>query len=360
VDGDTVTVTEEAFALPAKPTPDEGGIVRDRWGRYVLPDPETGQERGWTRATTWAKTISDTFKLHQWQERMVAKGLAVRPDLYTLVGTIKDDDPDAKNKLNRICEDAKLAAGSKVGANLGTAIHNYTEQADRGIEVRGIPSTIANDIASYSEALRAHGLATKPEYIERVILNTKLGVAGRLDRIMWNTMPIGRWDEPGTYFIGDVKTAANIGYSWLEVAIQLAIYANADYFWNIETKTYEPMPKLDLSEAIVMHVPVQQGYTDLYRVDIEMGWTYAKLAGLVREARADKRLASRLGQTIMAKPIVAAVQDDRRPELDIRARIDQATCIEDLSDIWGYAEPRGLWSPELEAYGLQKAEDLRG
>lgn len=349
-----MTAVDETFARPTKPTPDEGGIVRDRWGRYVLPHPETGKEQGWTRATTWAKTISDTFKLHQWQERMVAKGLGMRPDLYARVGSTED-----KSELNSLCEEAKQAAGSKVGANLGTAVHNYTEQADRGLEPI-VPPTLVADVASYRETLNVHGLQPVQYGIERVILNTELGVAGRLDRILTNLRPFGSWNEPGALFIGDVKTAANIGYSWLEVSIQLAIYAYADYFWNIETGTYEPMPKIDRKRAVVMHVPVQQGYTDLYEVDIEMGWTYAQLSGLVRQARADRKLAARIGQTIVSKPVLEAVQTDEPRELDIRARIEQATCRQDLSDIWQYAEPRGLWTKELEVLGMQKLEDLRG
>lgn len=352
-----MTATDETFARPAKPTPDEGGIKRDRWGRYVLPHPETGKEQGWTRATTHAKIISDTFKLHQWQERMTAKGLVARPDLYALVGSTDD-----KKELNRICEDAKQAAGSKIGANLGTAVHNYTEQLDRGVEFRniGVPSTVANDVISYGEMLTAYGLLPVRDMIERVVLNTKLGVAGRLDRVLTNIKPVGRWVTPGALFIGDVKTAANIGYSWLEVAIQLAIYANSEYFWNIETQTYERVPQIDLDEAIVMHVPVQQGEATPYRINIRQGWEYALLAAEVKSARNDKTLAVRLGETIMTKPLVEAVQTDVPRELDIRARIDQATCRQDLSDIWAYAQPRGLWSPELEAYGLSRAEDLRG
>lgn len=355
-----MTATDETFATAAKPTGGtvtDNGIKRDRWGRYVLPHPETGKEQGWTRATTWAKTISDTFKLHQWQERMTAKGLVLRPDLYALVGATDD-----KAELNRICEEAKQAAGSKVGANLGTAVHNYTEQLDRGVEFRniGVPSTVANDVVAYREMLTAYGLAPVRGLIERVVLNTKLGVAGRLDRILTNTKPVGIWQEPGELFIGDVKTAANIGYSWLEVAIQLAIYANADYFWNIETQTYEHVPAIDLDEAIVMHVPVQQGEATPYRINIRQGWAYAELAGLIRSARADSKLAVRLGDTIMSRPVVEAVQTDQPRELDIRASIDDAKCVQDLSDIWQYAYARGLWTPELEAYGLQKAEDLRG
>lgn len=352
-----MTVPSDQFATPAKPTPDEGGIVRDRWGRYVLPDPETGKERGWTRATTWAKTASDTFKLHQWQERMVAKGLALRPDLLAAVAATDD-----KNTLNGLCEQAKTAAGSKVGANLGTAVHNFTEQADRGVELRsiGIPPAIAGDVASYVQALSAHGLVPVVDMIERVVINPEIGCAGRLDRVLMNTEPIGSFIEPGTLIIGDVKTAANIGYSWLEVATQLAIYANSEYVWDIQSRTYSPMPPVNRREAIVMHVPVQQGYTDLYIIDIEMGWTYAKLAGLIRQARADKSLARRLGETITVKPRLEVVREAPITDLDIRAKIDQATCREDLSAIWDFAQKRRLWTPELEAYGMNRLADLRG
>lgn len=352
-----LTESGDAFATPAKPSPDEGGIVRDRWGRYMLPDPNTGEMRAWTRATTFAKTISDTYALHHWQQRMVAKGLAMRPDLLALVGMTED-----KKELDRLCDMAKEAAGSKVGANLGTAVHNYTEQLDRGTELRSIaiPAAIVGDVASYGEALKAFGLSPVREMIERVVLNTKLGVAGRLDRILTNLRPVGRWDTPGSLFIGDVKTAANVGYSWLEVAIQLAIYANSDYFWNITTQTYEPIPPLDLEEAIVMHVPVEQAVTTLYRIDIRTGWEYAELSKVVREARANKKLAVRLGDPITSQRAPEVPAQNVSPELDIRARIDQATCRQDLSDIWSHAQSRGLWTPELEAYGMNKLQDLRG
>lgn len=347
----------DTFASPAKPTPDEGGIIRDRWGRYVLPHPETGVEQGWTRATTFAKTMSDTYALHKWQERMVAKGLAMRPDLLALVSTTTD-----KKALDAICEDAKNAAGSKVGANLGTAVHNYTEQLDMGIELRsiGIPSTIIGDVASYEEALRVTGLIPVRHLIERVVICTKYGIAGRLDRVLTNRFPVGRWTEPGELFIGDVKTAAQIGYSWLEVAMQLAIYANADYLWNIRERTFEPMPTIDLNEAVVMHVPVQQSETTLYRIDIKTGWEYVELAAQIRAARSNKKLAVRLGETITTKPVLKAVQTDVPEPLDYRSRIDQATCRQDLSDIWQHASSRGKWTAELEAYGKNKLKDLRG
>jgi len=355
------SASTDAFASPPKPVPDatDEGIKRDRWGRYVIPDPETGQERSWTRATTWAKTISDTYKLHQWQERMTAKGLVMRPDLFARVATTDD-----KNELNQLCEEAKNAAGAKVGANMGTALHSFTEQRDRGEEVRSMPAILKTAVDSYSEALETNHLHALRDYIESVIIVPELGVAGRLDRILTNLAPVGRWEEPGQYFIGDVKTAANIGYSWLEVSIQLAIYAHAAKIWDPKAAEFREMPKVDQHEAIVMHMPVPSegntGYTDLYRVNIAKGWEYALLAGEIREARKDRRLAVRLGETIMGKAVPVQVTNSRAQGIDWKARIDQATCMADLSEIWNEATTRGEWTDDLEAYGLNRAEDFRG
>jgi hypothetical protein len=353
--------TEDLFASPPKPVPDvsDEGIKRDRYGRYLIPDPVTGVEKSWTRATTWAKTISDTYKLHQWQERMTAKGLTMRPDLFARIMTTED-----KNELNQICEEAKNAAGAKVGANMGTALHSFTEAKDRGEEVRSMPAILKTAVDSYSSALEAQHLLPIRDFIEAVIIVPELGVAGRLDRILTNTAPVGRWEEAGHVFIGDVKTAANIGYSWLEVSIQLAIYAHAAKIWDPKNKVFRDMPKVDQHEAIVMHMPVPSaantGYTDLYRVNIAKGWEYALLAGQIRDARKDRSLAVRLGETIMGKPVPVQVTNSRAQGIDWVARIDQATCMADLSEIWKEATTRGEWTDDLEAHGLNRAEDFRG
>lgn len=355
------------FADPPKPVPDvsEEKIKRDRYGRYIIPDPETGKERSWTRATTWAKTISDTYRLHKWQERMVATGLVMRPDLHAQASFAiqRADRDNIRDELDKICEEAKNAAGSKVGANLGTALHGFTEKRDRGEEIRSLPDLLRSSVDSYSAALDRHHMFALPDGIERVIIVPELGVAGRLDRIMTNTAAVGKWDEPGAKFIGDVKTAANIGYSWMEVSIQLAIYAHAAFIWNQYEEKFEPFPEVDQDEAIVMHMPVPEsanaGYTDLYRINIRQGWEYALLAGQIRKARADKSLAFRLGEPVTSKPIPVR-QDSQRQAIDWRARIDEATCRADLSAIWETAEARGEWNEDLEAYGHDKLKDLRG
>ena len=64
-----VTVTDQ-FAAPATSFEPK----HDRWGRYLLPDPETGAERAWTRATTVARTLADEYGLTKWKLRHGGQG----------------------------------------------------------------------------------------------------------------------------------------------------------------------------------------------------------------------------------------------------------------------------------------------
>ena len=76
-------------------------VKRDRYGRYILLDPITGEERTWTRATTVANTLADRYGLEQWAKRNVILGLAARHDLYAQAASCTPDD---KTELNRIVE----------------------------------------------------------------------------------------------------------------------------------------------------------------------------------------------------------------------------------------------------------------
>lgn len=254
---------------------------RDRWGRYILPDPATGEERPWTRATTFAASIADTYGLTKWKMRMVAKGVATRKDLYALAASLPLDQ---KKQLDDLTEDAIEAAGGGTGANLGTALHAFTQQVDAG-EHPEIPEPWNHDIEAYVQTLRAAGVEPLPRYIERIVVTPQVGVAGTLDRIV---------SLDGGYFIADVKTSADLSYAWPEIAVQLALYAHAEAMWDGED--YEPFPVPDRARAIVFHLPVGEARCDLYWVDITAGWEAAKLCASVREWRTRKDLATPFDQ----------------------------------------------------------------
>ncbi len=278
--------------VDARPEPE-----RDRWGRYVIPDPETGKKRAWTRATTWAKSCSDTFGLTKWELRMVAVGLARRPDLLTQAATVTDpDNPDAKKLLNSITDDAKEAAGASVRRNLGTALHSFTEQIDAGHEPT-IPDAHRADLDAYRARLTEAGITIHPEWIERICLVPGLGVAGTFDRLV---------TLDGKLMVADLKTGRDVvSYGMGEIAIQLAIYANAATVWDQVTGEHSPMPDVNRERALVIHLPVGEARCELHLVDIAAGWDMAQVCGTVRDWR-KRRDLSTPWSTFAAKATVRA------------------------------------------------------
>ncbi|HET7329135.1 MAG TPA: hypothetical protein VFJ14_17830, partial [Nocardioidaceae bacterium] len=168
-------LTTEA-AAERRPEPE-----RDRFGRYVMPHPTTGKKVAWTRATTWAKTCADTFGLTRWQCRMVAVGLGRRPDLLAQAATVTDpDDKAAKKLLDRLADEAMEHAGRSVRANLGSALHSFTEQIDLGHKLTA-PPQFAADLDAYRAGTK--DLLIDPAHVERIVCIPELEVAGTFDRL---------------------------------------------------------------------------------------------------------------------------------------------------------------------------------
>ena len=251
---------------------------RDRWGRYLLPHPETGEKRAWTRATTLANTLKDTYGLEKWGKRMVVVGLVSRPDLLDLAYA---SDPEDKQQLDELCDDALKAAKTSAKANQGTALHKFTQRLDGGESVRA-PRQWQADLDAY-EALKArYGILTHPTMLERMTVVPELEVAGTMDKIVKHN---------GEAKILDLKTGSTIEYSGLEIAMQTAIYAHGEGLWNMEYSEWDQMPAVSQTEALVIHLPAGgdpetgEHKATLYSVDIAMGWEIAKTAYLVREWR---------------------------------------------------------------------------
>ena len=269
---------------------------RDRWGRYLLPDPVTGEERTWTRATTVAKTLSDPWGLIDWKLRMVAKGISGREDLRMLASMLPVDT--GKKQLDEVVEKAIDTAGGNVGRILGDAMHKATAKLDNGEEPEMLPP-YDRDLEAYRAALPLYGVRIAPGMVEQIVCLPDLGVAGTFDRIVV-------WD-PATY-IADVKTAKTLDYSWLEIAVQLAIYANAEWMWDDESAQWFTMPTVDRTQGLVMHLPVGQARCELHWVDLEIGWEAVTLAVDVREWRKRKDISRPFGVDLLGRSPLQAVE----------------------------------------------------
>lgn len=310
----------------AGPTTSSGhvDVPRDHLGRYLLPDPDDPSKKhpSWTRVTTFAKTLSDSFALSLWAQRMAIKGVATRPDLFALAAATPLDD---KKTLNSIVDAAKEAAGAGAAASLGTALHAFTEQVDRG-DHPDIPEPWSEDVRAYRRALKSAGMEIVPEFIERVVVVPLLGVAGTFDRILRL--------KDGRLVIADVKTGKDLQYGWLDIAVQLSLYAHAEWIYDLETGTYEPMPEVAQDIAVVMHLPVGKAECTLYEVDIARGWEAALLCEEVRGWRKVKGLAT---------PILETSSGTTTP-LSINERLEAADTVEDLREVWEASLVAGTWT----------------
>ena len=329
------------FVIASQAVQEEAsGVRRDRWGRYLIPDPDTGKSVSWTRVTTFAKAISDTEALQRWGERMAVKGLMERVDLQALAAATPMDD---RRTLNKLAEQAKEAAGYKTAANQGTALHSYTERVDKGELGPGdIPEPWRALVRAYVQAMRDHQIRVLPSLIERVIVVKRYRVAGTFDRVV--EMPNGE------LWIADLKTGRDLSYAEQEISIQLALYAHADAIFDYETGKFEPMPEVNQEKALVMHLPVDGSGCTLYKVNIAHGWEAAGLCERVRNWRKFNGLFEQ----------VAKVEADHGNELPTKwaMRIQTATTVEELSRIWREASSVGEWTDALTQLGLQRKEEI--
>lgn len=258
----------ELFERPDQGRPE---IERDGKGRPLVWLPDGSKRTAYTRCTTYVGCLEDQYAVHLWQQRMVALGLADRPDLLVSVAAHRDD----REVLNSLVEAAREAARGNAAARTGTALHALTEQHDRG-QSPLVPPAWRADIAAYIEATRA----ITWHDIEQFCVQDDLKVAGTPDGIA---------EFDGRFYIADKKTGT-IDFGHLKFAMQFAMYGHSAPY-NIATHDRGQWPEpLDLERAILIHLPQGEGRCDLYWVNIAAGWDAVQIARAVRAWRNKKGL----------------------------------------------------------------------
>lgn len=254
----------------------EPAIERDRWGRPKIILPDSNDTAHYTRATTLAGTLDDTFGLEKWKIRKTAVGLASRDDLLLAIKAAEENDT---RTIDRACKDAQEAAGINEAATEGTALHRLTDIIDLGEELPTVPEHHEASLAAYVEAT-AH---LQVEAVEQFLVCDQVQAAGTADRIVrWPGGPHG--DGP---FIADLKTGS-IKHSALKIAMQLAIYANGQMY---DPATGERTPtgvRTDL--GLIVHMPRGEGTCQLWWTNLAAGWEAVQVAAEVRAWRKRKDL----------------------------------------------------------------------
>lgn len=283
---------------------------------YLLKDPTTGGFRrnksgtikAITRTTTFNKAASDRTALNDWGKRNVLVGASRRPDLVLKAHGLANGTDN--HTLDALVEGLEEAAGGKVSASIGSAVHDYSEKLDRdGMKFAEAPAAYRPHLMSYRAALEAAGFKVVGSLIEGTVFIEEFGgVAGKFDRILYHV-------ASGTYVMGDLKTGKNMTYGWDEIESQEAIYTRGynrfgTYIWGeaedgSEDRWEAPEFQVRTDVGVVMWLPVQEpskpypaGFTDanpplagvcyLLKTDLSRGWDHAEMCGAVREQRALK------------------------------------------------------------------------
>lgn len=305
----------------------ETEVPRDRWKRPLVVPPGGGKPKPYTRCTTFVDCLEDRYRLELWQQRMVALGLADRPDLLLSVSAHRHD----RKELDAITERARAAAAAGAAATTGTAEHALCEQIDRGQRLGVIPAAYQADLDAY----RAATAPLRMVEIESFSVCDDLAVGGTPDRIA---------EFNGDYIVADLKTGS-IEYGALKIAMQLAVYAHSRPY-DPATQQRVPRPyTVDTERAIVIHLPAGQGHCELYWVDIAAGWLAVQVAAEVRAWR------RRTGWFTPFRPTTPP---------DLATAIATAPTVEKLRALWSVAINDGTWTDEHLIAAQARKQQLEG
>lgn len=233
-------------------------------------------ERPYTRVTTYAEALQDSSALTKWRLQRALIGMGRRPDYATAAAalTVRDEDKPALNDLAEKC----IEASGPNAADIGTALHAFTERIDRGEPIGFVPPEYVADLEAYRAAVEP---LTWVQRECRMVCDA-LETAGTPDGIAYCEEP-----DPdgvtGQLRIVDLKTG-NLDYTVGKFSTQLGIYAHsALYDPRDGGRTW--LPDLNTRWALVLHMPAGAGSAELQWLNIEHGWAGAELAGPVRAWR---------------------------------------------------------------------------
>jgi hypothetical protein len=269
----TTSIPLDALPPPADKT------RRDPWGRYLILPPGGEKPTGYTRATTAAAWLADTWGIPKWFATMAIIGTLLRPGIYAqwealmarYDGAPWYGGPDAKDECKRLVAEAAAVGGANDRAEQGTALHSLTAMIDEGRTITHLSDATDADLRAYQDTLAAAGVTFLPNMIERTVVLDDKRIAGTFDR----GAVVPGFERP---MIADLKTGADLSYSWHEIATQLAIYANGDALYTQgaaddgSEDVREAPPDFDRDNAMVIWLPAGSARCELHLVDISAGF----------------------------------------------------------------------------------------
>lgn len=341
----------------------ENELPRDRWGRPLITPPTGGEPRAYTRVTTLAGSVEDTYHLGQWQQRMVAVGMARRPDL--VLGALGADptDKNGKKTLNEIAKNALEAANASAAATTGTAIHALTERIDRDEDLGYVPPAYLPDLEAYRRIVAENGLQVVA--IEGFCVQDDLEVGGTYDRIFRLGQPITFvyngvevYLPAGLHVIGDLKTGSSVELGAQKISMQLGTYANSLNYSHADGSRTPLVPGHEVSTdfGLVIHLPAGTGSAQLVVFQIRDGWkAVCELAAPVRAWRKRRDLIVPVASVTASALSLPTPEAPMGEDLVLKA-IAAANTVEEIASV--YFANMQTWSPAHNAAASARKKAL--
>jgi hypothetical protein len=159
--------------------------------------------------------------------------------------------------------------------------------------------------------LEDNGVEVIPELVETSVVLDRYKVAGTPDmfvRIRGRRMAL----------IADLKTGADVSYSWGSFSAQLAGYARGDNVYRQgatpDDDERAPMPEVDQHQGLVVWLPAGEARCELHLVDLDQGWEGFMLGHAVHEWRYRKGLARPFAQS--DDVVMARWEDEHERQAD--------------------------------------------
>lgn len=250
-----------------------------------------------------AKGFQDSYNIDRKVKRDVAKGMARRPDLCTMVAALGDDDSwETKKKIDKIATDAVEASGAWAKANHGTAKHTILERVHKGLSLDDV---FDDRLVAYADAYRAlierSGLIPIDFLTERFVVYPQEMIAGRMDCAYINKADY----RADSLLLGDFKSGSRAVAYPHSIVAQLGLYLNAPFLYNEATDEFDPAP-LWGDTIIIAHVPDNLDDFGLWTIDADMARTVA-LAALERHryirSQADTLVKQWIVPSTVAQPV---------------------------------------------------------
>jgi len=285
-DGERELLAGRPVSLPERPAVDWVRHKGDGRPKILPPPGETWRNpatnrkvghRYYTRVTTFADAITESYNLTAWKLRRLLKGAANRRDYVIAAAglTLEDRDRDAFDELVGLV----LEAAGESASLLGTTLHSLFEALDRGEDLGVVPDEVQADLAAYvalTEGSLRHAFREPRTVCDQLECG---GTPDMVSHVLVEPCPAGC--GPEVLHIGDSKTGS-IRYPG-KMSTQLAIYSRSKRYDPQTGERLEWPAEVCQRWGFIVHSPVETGEAALFWLDLEHGWRGAELCGPVRQ-----------------------------------------------------------------------------